>query len=157
MSKRAQDRWCVDEQVVAPRREVHRAAVERADLRLELGDVLEPLGRSRHVGARVVERERRLVAPEDEVAAHAGGEVHDDVDVRRAKAIHDVAVQPRIAGALACVRIADVDVHDRSPRARRFEGRLRDLLRGHRDAVAALDGLPHPRHGARDEDLPVHR
>ena len=47
--------------------------------------MLEPLGRARHVRLRGIGRQRRLDTAEDEVAAHPGGEVEDDVDVPDAR------------------------------------------------------------------------
>ena len=47
------------------------------------------------------ERQRRLVAAEHQVAAHAGGEVDHHVDTGGADALDDLRVQVRVAGALA--------------------------------------------------------
>ena len=116
---RAQHRGRVDHHVVAACREVHRAAVERADLGPQLGDVRQPLRRAGHVGSRRVERERGLDAAEHEVAAHAGGQVEHDVDARRADALHHLAVEARgRAAALPVSRVAHVDVRDRGARPR---------------------------------------
>ena len=109
--------------------EVHRPAVERADLGQQLGDVREPLGRAGHVGSLRVRRKRRLDTAEHEVAAHARGEVEDDVDVRRADPLDDLAVERGVARRPAGLRIPDVDVHDRRARARGVDGRRRDLRR----------------------------
>src|SRR5919107_271272 len=76
-------------------------------------DVREPLVRADHVRAHLVDRQRRGGAAEHEVAAHAGGQVEDNVDVRRADALDDLAVQRRVARAAAGLGIADVDVRDR--------------------------------------------
>ena len=62
-----------------------------------------------------VEREHVLGAAEHHVAAHAGGEVDDDVDVRVADPLDDLGVQLGGASADAGVGVADVDVHDRRP------------------------------------------
>ena len=115
---RAQHRRRVRHHVVALG-EVHRAAVERADLGQQLRDVGEPLGRAGHVGALGSRRKRRLGTAEHEVAAHARGEVEDDVDVGRADPLDDLAVERRVARRPAGLRVADVDVHDRRARARR--------------------------------------
>jgi hypothetical protein len=55
---RAQHPGRVDHHVVAAGREVHRAAVERAQLGPQRLDVHEPLGSADHVGARGVGWER---------------------------------------------------------------------------------------------------
>ena len=89
---RPQDPGGVHEQVVATGGEVHRAAVERADLRQQLLDVGEPFRRARQVGAGSVEGEGSLVAAEHEIAAHAGREVDDDVRVGGADALDHFAV-----------------------------------------------------------------
>ena len=153
---RAQHPGRVHHHVVAARGEVHRPAVERADLGQQLLDVREPLGRADHVGARLVGRQRRLVAAEHEVAAHAGGEVQDDVDVGRADPLDDRAVERRVAGAAAGLRVADVDVRDRRARARRLDRRVGDLLGRDRHVLAPAGGVAGARDGAGDEDLPVH-
>jgi hypothetical protein len=77
--------------------EVHRPAVERADLGSQLGDVLEALGRTRHVGSLEVRRERRVDASQHEVAPHACGEVEHHVHVRRADPLDDLAIEGRVA------------------------------------------------------------
>ena len=53
--------------------EVHGSAVEGADLRKALRDMGDTLGRPRHVGACLVDRQGRFNVAEDEVPAHAGG------------------------------------------------------------------------------------
>ena len=53
----------IDHHVVAAGREVHGAAVERADLRPQLLDVHEALVRADHVRARGVDRQRRARSP----------------------------------------------------------------------------------------------
>ena len=127
---RPQHRGGVDHDVVAAGGEVHRAAVERADLRAQLLDVHEPVARRRSCPSRRRRRERRVGAAEHEVAAHAGGQVEHDVDVGRAHALDDLAVQRRIARALAGLRVADVDVGDGGAGARGLDRRRRDVLRG---------------------------
>ena len=92
---------------------------------LQLGDVGEPLLGARHVGPGGVGRKRRVAAAEHEIAAHAGGEVEHDVDVRRAHALDHLAVERDVAAALAGLGIAHVDVRDGRPGARRLESRRR--------------------------------
>ena len=62
--------------------EVHRAAIEGADLRQAFGDMGDAFGGPHHVGA-AGERQRRFAAAEHHVAAHAGGEVQHHVDLGR--------------------------------------------------------------------------
>ena len=136
---RAQHRGRVDHDVVAAGGEVHRAAVERADLGPQLGDVREPL-----VGARPCRcRPRRggsgACSPaEHEVAAHAGGQVEHRRRRRRARTRSTTSRYSAVSRDAAPGRgIADVDVRDRRAGARRLDRRVGDLLRRHRHAVAA--------------------
>ena len=107
--------------------EIHRAAVERADLRQELGDMREPLGGARHVGAGRDRRERRLGRAEHEVAAHAGGQVQHDVDAGGADALDHLAIELRIARALAGLGVAHMDVGDGGAGLGRFDRGVGDL------------------------------
>ena len=59
--------------------------------------MVEALGGAGHVGAGGVGRQRRLVAAEHEIAAHAGGEVDHDVDAGGADAVDDLAVELGVA------------------------------------------------------------
>ena len=68
-------------------------------------------------------------AAEHEVAAHARGEVEDDVDVGRAHPLDDLAVERRVARALAGLRVADVDVRDGGAGARGLDRGVGDLAR----------------------------
>ena len=77
--------------------------------------MVESLGGAGHVGAVGVDRQHLLVAAQYQVAAHAGGEVEHDVDARGADALDRLGVELGGAGALAGLRVADVDVHDRGP------------------------------------------
>ena len=123
---RAQHRRRVRHDVVATRGEVHRAAVERAELGQRLAHVHEPLARSGQVGARGIERQRRLVSAEHQVAAHAGREVEHHVHVGRAHALHDLAVQARVARAAPGLGIAHVDMRDRGAGLGRLDRRIGD-------------------------------
>jgi hypothetical protein len=53
--------------------------------------------------------------PEDHVAAHAGGQVQDDVDIRRADAVGDFPVEIVAAAGGPGFRIADMAVDDAAP------------------------------------------
>src|SRR5690242_11464646 len=147
----------VHHDVVAAGGEVHRAAVERADLGTQLGDVAQALLGPGHVGAGGVRRERLVLPAEDEIAAHPRGQVEHDVDVGGPHSLDHLPVELRIAGALARLGIADVDVCDRRARPGRLDGGVRDLFGRNRHQRAAAGGVAGARDGARDEDLPVHR
>ena len=153
---RAQHRGRVDHHVVAAGGEVHRSAVERADLRAQLLDVREPLGRAGHVRSCLVRRQGRVLATEDEVAAHPRGQVEDDVDVRSADLLDDRAVEGGIARSASGVGVADVDVRNCRPRARRLDRGVRDPLGRHRDVLAAPGRIPRSGHGTSDENFPIH-
>ena len=116
----------------------------------------QPLGRAHHVGAARVRRQRGVLAAEHEVAAHAGGQVDDDVDVRGADPLDDLAVVREVARAPAGLRVADVDVDDRCARARRLDRRVGDLLRGDRHVLAPAGRVAGAGDRAGDEDVPVH-
>ena len=85
-----------------------------------------------------------------------GRQVEDDVDVGRADPLDDLAVESRVATALAGLRVADVDVDDRRAGARGLDRRVGDLLGGDRHVLAAAGGVAGARDRAGDEDLPVH-
>ena len=79
-----------------------------------------------------------------------------DVHVRRADALDDLAVEPRVARAAAGLGVAHVDVRDRGTGPGRLDRGLGD--RGRRDghALRLPRGVAGARHRAGDEDLPVH-
>ena len=128
----------VDHHAVPP--EVHRAAVDGADLRQQLHDVAEALLRADEVraGAILV----GILVRAMEHAAHAGGEVEDDVRLVVADNLHDPAEQVRLAGADARLRIAHVDVDDGRASLGGGDGVGGDLLGGHRDVRAAAHRVP---------------
>ena len=115
--------------------EVEAAAVERADVGEQLLHVREPLDAADQVGA--LDERRRVLRVEHQVAAHARGGVDDDVDVGGADPLHCLAVERHLAGALARLGIAHVDVHDGRARTRRRDAGLGDLLRGDRHVLAS--------------------
>ena len=89
-----------------------------------------------------VDRQRGLLAAEHEIAAHARCQVEHHVDVGRAHALDDLAVQLGVARAAAGRRIAHVDVRDRGAGACRLDrGRRRSRraspARGRCDPVVA--------------------
>ena len=137
-------------------REVHRPAVERADVRPQLGDVRETLGRAGHVGSVRVRRQRRLDAAEHEIAAHPRAQVDDDVDRGRADALHDIAVEREVARRTSCLGIPNMDMDHSRPCSRGVEGGGRDRLGCHGNELGAIRRRAHPRDGTGDEDLRVH-
>ena len=153
---RAQHARRVDHDVVAARGEVHRPAVEGADLRLQGTDVVEAFGRAGHVGAGGRHRQRCLVAAEHEVASHAGGQVDHDVDVGVADPFDDLGVELGGAGADAGLGIAHVDVDDGRTGAGGVERRGGDLGRGHRHVRALRRRVAGAGDRTGDEGVPVH-
>ena len=153
---RAQHPGRVDHDVVAAGREVHRAAVERADLGPQLRDVHEPLAGSDHVRSGSVERERRVLAAQHEVAAHARGQVEHHVDVGGTHALDHLAVQLGVTRPLAGRGIAYVDVRDRRAGASRLDRGVGDLLRRDGHPIAAIGGGAGTGDGAGDEGFPLH-
>jgi hypothetical protein len=116
----------------------------------------EPLRSARHVRAVRVERKRRLLVAQDEVAAHAGAEVDYDVHVRGADALDDLAVEGRVARALAGCRVAHVNMDDRGPAPARLDRGVGDVAREHRHELAPVRRRAGPGHGTGDEDVSVH-
>ena len=136
--------------------EVEAAAVERADVGQQLLDVLEPLDAADQVGA--LDEGRRVLRVEHQVAAHAGGGVDDDVDVAGADPLHRLAVERDLARALAGLRVAHVDVHDRGARPRRGDARDSAICSGVTGTCSDLpDGVAGAGEGTGDDDLAVHR
>ena len=80
---------------VIAEREIHGSAIERANLGQKLGHMSEALARADHIRAVGIERQRMFARAEHHVAAHAGRQVDDDVDVSRSNAIDDLAIEMR--------------------------------------------------------------
>ncbi len=116
----------------------------------------EALGRPDHVGAGGVERQRGLAGAEDDVAAHAGREVEDDVGAGVAHALDDLAVERQRARALAGLGVADMDVGDGGAGAGGLDRGLGDLLRRDGHVGAAPRRVARARDRAGDEDVGVH-
>ncbi len=108
--------------------EIHSAAVERADLRQALGDVADALGGAYHIRALRIEGKGAFDVPEDQVPAHAGGEIEDDVDIGRTDAVGDFPVEIVAAAGSTRFRVADMAVNDRSTGLCRIDGGIGDLL-----------------------------
>ena len=84
---------------------------------------------------------RRVVRIEDEVAAHAGGEVDDDVDARTADQLHRLAIVLELAPGLAGGGVADMKMGDGGARLGRLDRRVGDLARRHRNGRMLADGV----------------
>ena len=136
-----------------PLAEVERAAIEGADLGQKLLDMRDAFGGARHVGARPARP--GICGIEKEVAAHAGGEIDDDVDARRADETDRLAVKRRIARRLAGLGIAHMQVHDRRARAAGLERRFANLARRHRDRGVLAGRVAGAGHGAGNDDVLV--
>ncbi len=134
--------------------EVHRAAVERADLGLGSTDVLDAVGRTTHVRTVVGGRQRLLDAAEHEVATHARREIDDDVGVRGPDPFDDLFVLLNLAGRHAVV-LTHVDMHDRRTRLGRLDAAVGDLLGRHGHLVGLVRRVSTAGHRAGDEDAVV--
>jgi hypothetical protein len=139
------------EQAVA---EVEGAAVERADLRSQFLDMGDALGRIGHVGAAATLGGVFWV--KEEVAAHAGGEVDDDIDAAVTDALHGFAVVLELAAGLAGLGVAHMKMRDGGARLGRLDRRLGDLFRRHRNGRVLADRVAGAGHGAADDDVLVH-
>ena len=79
-----------------------------------------------------------------------------DVDVGRAHALDDLAVEAQVARAAAGLGVAHVDVRDRGARLGRLDRRVGDRGRRDRHALGLARRVTCAGHRAGDEDLPVH-
>ncbi len=77
---------------------------------------------------------------DDDVPAHAAGEIHDHVDLAFADALDDLPVVLRFHAEFAGFRFAHMDVHDGGSRLRCRDGGSGDLFRRDR-AMRALGDL----------------
>ncbi|ABA52551.1 hypothetical protein BURPS1710b_A2129 [Burkholderia pseudomallei 1710b] len=136
--------------------EIQRAAIERADLGQQFLDMHEPRQPADEVRA-LAEAHRVLARADLEIAAHAGRQIDDDVDVGRADPVDHLAVQPRIAAAAPRERIAHVAMRDRRARLRGLDRRIGDLLGrdGYRGMLA--NGVARTRHRACHNHFLIHR
>ena len=111
------------------------------------------------LGAEVAARRRRIfeaVVADDDVAAHAAGQVDDDIDLAFTDALDYFAVVLRLHAEPAGLRLAHVNVNDGCACFGRFDRRRGDLLRRHR-AMRALGHLGViAGHGTADDDVVVH-
>ena len=79
----------------------------------------------------------RPVLADADVAAHAAGEVDDDVDLALADALDHLAVVLGLHAEGAGLGVAHVDVHDGRAGARRLDGGVGDLLGGDRRSAGS--------------------
>ncbi len=136
--------------------EVHRAAVERADLRLALHHMRHPFRRRRPCRTFLRHPVHRLGPVKDHVAAHPGGQVQHHVGGAVADALGHLAVERQIARGLARLGVAHVAMHHRRPGLGRRDGAVGDLLRAARHMRTAVLRAARAGDGTGDEDLAVH-
>ena len=152
----AQHRGRVGHDVIAEI-EVHGSTVERANLGQALRDMGDTLGRPRHVGAFIVDGQGRFNIAEDDVPAHAGGQVQNHVDVSGADPVRHLPVEIPPARRGARLRIADMAMDDGRPGLGRVDRGFGDLLRRDRHERRDAHGVAGAGDGAGDEDIAIHR
>ena len=116
----------------------------------------DTLGRPRHVGALSVDRQRRFNVAEDDVPAHAGGQVQNHVDVGRSDPVRHLPVEIPPARRGARLRIADVAMDDGRPGLGRVDRGFSDLFRRDRHKPRDAHGVAGAGYGAGDEDIAIH-
>src|SRR5699024_11500189 len=122
-----------------PFAEVEGPAVDRADLGQQLFDVGETVEGVDEVGAR--HRRQGVLRVDDEVTAHAGGEVDDRVDIGCADPTDDLTVVGDLACALLGLEVTHVDVDDGGSGTGGGDRIVRDLLRGDGHVLALAGGV----------------
>ena len=118
--------------------------------------MLEALQRAHEVRELFLERARVFAVANPQVAAHAGGEIDDEVLVLVANALHHFAVEVRAAAALARDGVAHMDVGHGSTGGGSLERRVRNLLRGNGDGRVLANRVASARDGARNDDFLLH-
>ena len=113
------------------------------------------MGPTRSVLA-LVELARLLAGADFEIAAHAGGQIDDDVLVLGANALHHLAIEMDAARALAGLGIADMAMNHGGAGGGRFERGIGDLLRRHRNGRMLADSVAGAGHRAGNDDLWIH-
>ncbi|EAU48416.1 hypothetical protein R2601_02548 [Salipiger bermudensis HTCC2601] len=136
--------------------EVHRAAVEGADLGQTVADMRHALGCARHVGIGTVELHRGLDITEGQVTAGAGGQVQHHIHLGRADAVGHLAKQRPVAAGRAGLGIADVAMHHRRTGLGGIDSGLGDLGRRARHEPALVLRGARAGDGGGDEGLAVH-
>ena len=134
--------------------EIEGAAIEGAYLRPQFLDVHEALERPDQVG--IGSRDFRVVSTKLEIAAHAGGQIDDDIRIAAAKMFDDFSIELGVAAPLAGIRIAYMDMGDRGAGLGRLDCRIRDLTRRHWNRRMLANRIPRTRYGAGDDHFAVH-
>ena len=116
----------------------------------------DTLGRSRHVGACLVDGQGRFNTAEHEVPPHAGGQVEDNVDVGGADPVLDLPVEIPPARGGPGLRVADMAMDDGRPGLGRVDRGFGDLFRRDRHVRRDAHRVARARHGAGDEDIAIH-
>ena len=136
--------------------EVHRAAIERANLRQQFLHMEKSLHRADHVSAGRIEREGIFARAKDDIAAHTGGQVDHDVRVAGAYPLHHFAVEPDVPAALTRFGITHMDMGNCGPCARRFNRGIGDLCGGDGQSGMLICGGARAGHGAGDKRFKIH-
>ena len=135
--------------------EVQRAAVQGADFRQQFFHMSQAGQRADQIGVGT-ELHGVFAAADLQVAAHAGGEVDDDVDVGLTDALHHFAVQRHVTAELAGVRVAYMAVHHGGAGLGGFYGGGGDLSGGDRHVRASGGRVASTGECAGDDDVMVH-
>ena len=114
----------------------------------------QPLLGADHVGAGT--RLARVGLADHPVAAHAGGEVDDDVGAAGADDVDGALEQFRVARALAGGRVTDVKVGGGGAGLGGVDGGLGDLLRRHGNVRVLAHRVTSPGDGTCHDDFEVH-
>lgn len=115
----------------------------------------QPRQRADQVGAGA--KPHRILARADfQVTAHAGCQVHDDVDTGVTNTLHHLPVQRSIAARLAGLRMAHMAMRHRRAGLGRFDRGGGDLRRRDRHIGILADGVASAGQCAGDDDVVVH-
>ena len=134
---------------------VEGAAIQGADFGQQLLDMDQPRQGADQVGVGA-ELCGRFAGSDFQVAAHAGGQVDDDVHARIADAVHHLGVQGRVAAELARLGVAHVAVHHGRTGLGRLDCGSGDLRGGDGHMRAFASGVSGAGQGAGDDDVGVH-
>ncbi len=135
--------------------EIERAAVERANLGQQLFDVGQAGQRPDQIGAGA-ELHWGFIWADFQIAAHAGSEVDDDVDVGFANTLHDLAIQRHVTAELAGLWVAHMAVDYSGPGFGSLDGGGGDLFRGDGHPLALAGGVARAGERAGNDDVVVH-
>ena len=118
--------------------------------------MFQALERTDEIRELFLERARVFAVTNPQVAAHAAGEVDDEVLVLVADTLHHFAVEVRTAAALARNGVAHVDVGHGGAGSGGFERRVGDLLGGDRDGRVLADCVASAGDGTSNDDFLLH-